>query len=230
MVDYLMIDLLKKQYFLFDMDGTLVDLEMMNYSCFRDAVKKEMGGELTLEDYAKYIAGVGSKSGIGAFFNSIGHESKDLDAVVEGYRAQKKYYLQHEFNNVVKVIDGSEAFLVSLRRHGKKIALATSTVSKFAYEIVEKTGLAKYFDQIITVDDVEKTKPAPDIFLAAMNSLGGNVEESVGFEDSANGILSVKNAKIDCVVVHTPGRNDGVLVGNVNVIRSYNELLPLLEN
>ena len=67
-----MINLVGKKYFLFDLDGTLVDLEQLNFSCFRVATQEIAHIELTFEDYSKHMAGVGSVRGFESYFATKG--------------------------------------------------------------------------------------------------------------------------------------------------------------
>lgn len=223
-----MIDLSKKKYFLFDMDGTLIDLEQLNYNCFKDAVKKSCSRDLSFEEYMQYMAGVGSKHGFENYFQSVNVQIPDVDEVVKGYRAQKEFYLQNHFDEVVTIKEGAKEFLAKAKSLGKKLAIGTSTFKGFAYLIIEKSGLKEYFDSIVTVDDVQKTKPAPDIFFEALKRLDGTVNEAVIFEDSGNGVKSAENSGIEFYVVRNPGKNDAVVASHENCITTYTELLPKL--
>jgi len=219
-----MIDLTRKKYFLFDLDGTLVDLEQLNYSCFADAVKKHTGNSLTYAEYMTHMAGVGSVGGFTHYFVSIGRTDIEVNAIVKEYREQKKYSLEHNFDQVVTVKKGAHDFLKKLRQLGKNVALGTSTHKTFAYIILEKSGLKPLFDEIVTVNDVARTKPFTDIYDEALRRIGGNKSDAVIFEDSKNGVQCAKNTGIDFIVVHNKGKNDSVVAENENVITDYTEL------
>ncbi|MCC7303969.1 HAD-IA family hydrolase [bacterium] len=223
-----MIDLKSKKYFLFDMDGTLVDLENLNYTCFRDAVKRFTGNELAFAEYMHFMAGVGSKKGFRDYFASIGYTTTPVDIVVTSYRGQKDEELRKNFEAVVKVKEGVVEFLQKLQEKKMKMAVGTSTAKKFTTVILERAGLAKFFETIVAVEDVQNTKPAPDIFFEALKRIGGNVREAVIFEDSGNGVKSAENSGIDFYVVRNQGKNDAVVAQHDNVISSYNELISQL--
>jgi len=219
-----MLNISKKQYFLFDLDGTLVDLEQLNYKSFVLAVEKYAKRELSFADYMKYIAGVGSVAGLRSFLQSIGMSKMDVMPVVETYRANKFYYLDHDFDSVVTIKPGLVDFLTRLREQGKHTAVGTSTAKKFAMLILEKSGLLPYFEHVVTVDDVAHTKPAPDIFFRALDLLNGTKEGAIIFEDSPNGVACAKNTRIDFIVVHNKGKNDAVAEESENTITNYTEL------
>ena len=61
-------------------------------------------------------------------------------------------------------------------------------------------GLRDRFDAVLTREDVERAKPAPDLFAAAANALGVSAGRSIAFEDSFNGCTAAKAAGMVCVV------------------------------
>lgn len=65
-------------------------------------------------------------------------------------------------------------------------------------------GLLHYFEIIITGDDVEKVKPAPDLYVKAIEVLGIQPAEAVAFEDSSNGLQAALTAGLKCVIVPNP--------------------------
>ena len=66
------------------------------------------------------------------------------------------------------------------------------------------TGLEQVFDAMIYGDEIARGKPAPDIYLEAMKQLGATPQVSVGIEDSANGLRSLKAAGMLAVAAPSP--------------------------
>ncbi|MBT3582803.1 HAD family phosphatase, partial [Candidatus Woesearchaeota archaeon] len=66
---------------------------------------------------------------------------------------------------------------------------------------VEKFELNKYFKIIITVDQVEKPKPDPEIFIKAANALGVSPEQCIVIEDSPAGVKAAKSANMKCIAI-----------------------------
>lgn len=64
---------------------------------------------------------------------------------------------------------------------------------------MKKLSLEKYFDVIVSSDFVSKGKPAPDIFLYTAKKLETQPNECLVIEDSPNGILAAKNARMKCI-------------------------------
>lgn len=216
----------EKEFFLFDMDGTLVDLEKLNFNSFRETIRQSLDLELLKEEYLKYFSGSGSTAGFRRYLGTKGVANDDVSGFVKHYRDLKDTMLDERFDEVVTVKPGVIEFLELLQTMKKKIAVATSTGRFFASPILQRSGLEKYFEVIVTVNDVVNTKPAPDIFFEAFRRLGGtDKNKAIIFEDSPNGVASAKNTGMDYVVIYTPGENDSVVTGEQKVITSYLELL-----
>ncbi len=209
-----------KEVYIFDMDGTLVDLEELNYVSFRDAIAQVLSKSLTYAEYMAHFAGSGSKAGFQSYLASVGLET-DIDSIIKIYRAMKRDSLQNRFKEVVKVKDGAVEYLKRLKESGKRLGLATSTVGEFAEYILTKVGIIDLFDVKIYIEDVTNSKPNPEMFLTALDRLGGKKEKAVIFEDSENGVKAARNSGMDYVVVVAKGHNDSVPLSDDYVITNY---------
>lgn len=218
-----------KKVLLFDLDGTLVDLEQLNYTSFRNTVKEFWDKELTYEEYLEYFSGSGSKGGFERYFEAKGIEPSFLDSVFmswrRSYRKLKWHALKNDFERVVTVKDGAVKFLEVCKERGKIIVLCTSSARVFAKFILEKAGMLGFFDHLVTIEDMKRTKPDPECFYTGLRLAQGNPEEAVIFEDSKNGILSAKNSGIDYVCILTKGMNDRFVEGEKYVVEDYMGLL-----
>ncbi|MBU4308512.1 MAG: HAD family phosphatase, partial [Nanoarchaeota archaeon] len=76
------------------------------------------------------------------------------------------------------------------------IALVTANNKQLTRRILNKTGLSKYFEIIVTCEDVKRQKPFPDPYLKALKELNVSPENCIVFEDSEVGVNSAKNAGI----------------------------------
>ncbi|MBQ9008238.1 MAG: HAD family phosphatase [Clostridia bacterium] len=84
---------------------------------------------------------------------------------------------------------------------GYRIALATATQEGRARKYLEKLGVLPLFDAIATADMVRHGKPAPDIYLLAMEKLGAGPVETVAVEDSPTGIRSAVASGAHAVMI-----------------------------
>ena len=88
-----------------------------------------------------------------------------------------------------------------LNDSGYKVGLASSTRYEIVKEELEEAGLLPYFHNLTGGDMLKKSKPEPDIFLMACESLSVKPEEAIGIEDSYNGIRALSRAGMLPVMV-----------------------------
>lgn len=97
---------------------------------------------------------------------------------------------------------GLTEILDYIKENGIKAAIATSTSNERAVYNLEEGKVIQYFDEVISGDMVDKSKPEPDIYLLAAKKLGLRPEECMVLEDSKNGIISARRA--NCLAVLVP--------------------------
>lgn len=180
----------------FDFDGLILETEEPIFRSWQE-IYREFGCELAFEDWARII----------------GTTETDWDPLIAleqqlgGRLAQREEILQRECrreNELIlaqPVLPGVEQYLQDARRLGLKIGLASSSNSAWVVGHLERLGLGGYFEVVRTSNDVEHTKPDPELYLSALEGLGVQPEQAVAFEDSPNGILAAKRAGMWCVAV-----------------------------
>lgn len=215
-----------KKYFIFDFDGTLVDLEQLNIQCFTQTFAELLGVALEKQDYYKYISGTGSKGGVMNYIRAKGLSEKLYTACVKRFSELKNLMLTKDVPSIVSVKPGVEKYLKWLVQNGKKLVIATSSHREYVKRILEAFNLFHYFEDVTDASDVVKVKPEPDIFLVALKKLSGQKDEAVVFEDSLNGVEAARRSGMDFVVIYKKGVNDWALNKEKFVISDYRELLP----
>jgi HAD superfamily hydrolase (TIGR01509 family) len=90
------------------------------------------------------------------------------------------------------LLPGAKELLAELRDAGLKVALGSA--SKNAKLVIEKLGILPYFDAIADGYSVERSKPAPDIFLFAADQIRVAPQQCVVFEDSGAGVTAAIDA------------------------------------
>ncbi len=184
---------------LFDLDGVVFDTEKY-YSEFWGQQGREfhpemrhleqiIKGQTLTQIYDKYFSGgLESKRGL---------ITRRLD--------------EFEGNMPFEYIPGFETFVKDLRARGVKTAVVTSSNRKKMSAVYRRhNGFKLLFDAILTAEDMERSKPAPDCYLAAAKRLGVGVSECVVFEDSINGLKSGKAAGMKVVGLATTNPADAV--------------------
>ncbi|MBD3329349.1 HAD-IA family hydrolase [Candidatus Dojkabacteria bacterium] len=217
-----------KQAYIFDMDGTLVNLEELNFRSYSKTLKEKFGSRLSGSDYQKYFAGTRTSYAIEKYLiKKSGQNKNDFDTaeLTRQFRAKKGQELKDNFDANVKLIPGADEYLAELRSRGKKIGLATSSITEFMEIIIGNIGFDKYFEFKIAAEDVVKGKPDPEIYKLAVDKIKADSREIVVFEDSKSGIEAAKRANLLCVGVHTKGLNDDAVSLADFAIENYYDLL-----
>lgn len=180
---------------IFDMDGVIFDSERATYDCW-----KELERIHGLEDISKaYYKCIGTTH---ARTEEIMKETYGEDFPYEKYsqEASKMYHERHDYGKL-PMKKGIVELLEFLKAEGKKIAVASSTRKPTVQKQLEWAGILEYFDDVITGDMVERSKPAPDIFLKACEKLGVEPERAFAIEDSFNGIRSANAGGLRPIMV-----------------------------
>lgn len=215
----------KKQYFIFDMDGTLVDLEELNHKGYAVTVEEFFALTLTNEDYQKYFSGTRTAEAFHGFLQSKKVGEYDVDELIRHFRSIKRDKLINTPEEVVSLKKGAKKYLEYLQGRDFAVCLATSTVPEFVTAITRHFDIDRLFDLTLTADDVTIGKPDPQIYNTAIEKLQASKEAAIVFEDSKNGIESAKNAGIVCVGIHTRGLNDEYVHNADYVIEDFLSLI-----
>jgi len=181
---------------IFDMDGVLIDSERISFKCFQE-VFKEYNYEIDEPFYLKVIGR--NFEGIKALMIEEYGDDFPFDII---YR--KKADLAHEITNKNGVIvkPGVHELLDYLNQKKYKIAVASSTRKERVLELLEEAKIKDKVDYIIGGDQVENSKPNPEIFLKAAKGLDIKPENCMVIEDSDAGITAAHAAKM--IGIHVP--------------------------
>lgn len=103
--------------------------------------------------------------------------------------------------NELQLLTGLLSSLKLLKENNYKLAVASSGARRYVGLVLEKFNIKKYFDIVITGDDVKLGKPNPEVFLLASEKLGFKPSECLVFEDATNGIMAAKAAGAICIAI-----------------------------
>lgn len=182
----------RKRFILWDHDGVLVDTEPLYYEATRDALAS-LDVELPLDGY---LADMGE--GLSAWERAI-REGID-PSVVEDRRDWRDRRYQELLVEGEIEIPGVEDVLSTLATE-YSMAIVT-TAKRVDFELIHRhRDIVRFMDFVLTNGDYERSKPAPDPYLTALERFGASAEEAVVVEDSQRGLRSAIAAGIDCVVV-----------------------------
>lgn len=214
-----------KRVHIFDMDGTLVNLEEFNKCSYSSTLEKYFNMKLEDKEYQAYFSGTKTAKGFEFFLESKNIKNYNIEELIMDFRRKKEDILKNSFNMYVKLIPFAAEYLDSLKDQDKKVILATSSIKNFTLIILKNLGIYDYFDLILTAEDVKNGKPDPEIYNLAVLKSEFQKDQAVVYEDSLNGIISAKSANLICVGIHTLGLNDKAVKEADYIISDYSELL-----
>ena len=180
---------------IFDLDGTVLDTEKYYRRCW-PAACAHFGFNMTEEMYLQ-LRSLGRPFAYDRFREWFG-ESFDYDEV-RAYR--KLLYEDIVKKEGIQVKPGAIEALDWLKEHGILRAVATATDMERTMRYLGSLGLDTHFDKICSAADCKFGKPAPDVYLKAVEQLGLKPSECIAVEDAPNGILSASRAGLNVVFV-----------------------------
>jgi HAD superfamily hydrolase (TIGR01509 family) len=180
---------------IFDMDGTLIASTKADYLAWAKLFEDE-NKSLTYEEYVPLL-GIKSAEVIKTYLNLHGEELQ------HALRKKLLYFDEVIAEIGLYPIPHADVFLKSLKEYPVKIALATSSRKAKMEMALNGMDLFKYFDVIVTGEEVMNGKPAPDIFIKTAEKLDLQASECIVIEDAANGVIAAKNAFMKCVAITT---------------------------
>jgi len=204
------------------MDGVLVDTEPL-YVKMNKTFLQQHNAFIEDEEYNQFIGISASK--MWCYLQekySLPYTSEELISLEK----QAKYdILSHTDLNP---IDGIVDLLIRLKQKKYQIAIASSSMKKNIDLILSKGNLLQYFDVIISGEDVQNGKPAPDIFLKAMKYFEQQAENCTVIEDSKNGVLAAKTANMFCIGFQNKNSGNQDLSQADKIIHSIKEINSLI--
>lgn len=180
------------------MDGVLVDTEPL-YKKMNLAFFAELGVAIDDEEYNSFIGIAANK--MWAYVCQKGQLTQSI-ASLKAEEKQRKYQLLEQ--DELKPVNGIVDLLKALKQVGLKVAVASSSPRPNINLILDKTQLRPWFDFVISGEQVAKGKPEPDIFLAVAQHFQEPPAWCWVVEDSRNGSLAAKAAKMQCIGFQTP--------------------------
>jgi HAD superfamily hydrolase (TIGR01509 family) len=178
---------------IFDMDGVIIDSEPIHFEVDMQTMK-DFGCSISKEELDKYVGTTNEY-----MFTNIKNKYKLEKSAEEiiNYRCElvKRKVIESDLVPIEGIID----LLKNLRAKNIPAAIASSSPRDFIEVVVSKFGIEDYFRCILSGEEVENGKPAPDIYVETAKKLRISPEECVVIEDSKNGVLAAKKAGMKCI-------------------------------
>jgi len=210
---------------IFDLNGTIIQDEILWYLTYREVFKDEI-----LSDYPNYgERGLTLKDNINLILSSNELRSK-ADPEVYYKIITTKYF---EKLDKSRITDGFLEFLNKMINMNKRMALVSNSDNYITKTTLATLNLTHYFEFILTSDDVESPKPAPEIYDLAISKFGVSKDKILVFEDSLVGNYAAETAGLERIIILPEdleeidyGSNTQHFIDNFNEINPYIDISP----
>jgi HAD superfamily hydrolase (TIGR01509 family) len=180
---------------IFDNDGLTLDTER-TWTRAEAKLYARYGTTFTLDHKREMLGTSGPKSAL-TMERHLGQPGRG-----DELRRELRELVHDELDGTpVEPMPGALELIAALREHGVPLGLATNSGREFATRALRTAGLLHRFDAVVSAEDVERPKPAPDVYLAAAAQLGADPEACVALEDSETGVAAARAAGMTVVGV-----------------------------
>lgn len=199
---------------LFDVDGTLVDTNYLHSLAWSRALRD--ADEWAPMNAIHRLIGMGGDQLVPEL---LGHESPKATAL-----RPRRY---KDLMDDVRAFPGAADLLRCVHGAGLAVVLATSAPDHELAVLRAKLDVEEAIDAQTTADDVEESKPAPEVFLKAMATGSIDPRRALAVGDSVWDVQAARAAGIGCVTVETGGFSQHELseAGSLHVYRDVKEML-----
>lgn len=181
---------------IYDMDGVLVDSEV-----YWDQARVDFAAERGLRWTDAMQRQAMGRSTVG--WAGVMRDRLALDMSLAAIIAEMKARVIAQYERRMPTRPGALESVAAMQAH-YRIGLASGSPTEIIKAVLRITGLDQIFEVMVYGDAVGKGKPAPDIYLEALKQLGISPEQSLGIEDSANGLRALKAAGMYAVAAPSP--------------------------
>ncbi len=203
---------------IFDMDGVLIDSE----PAYLDMVKnlcKELKVDMEDSEYQRFVGMSAQK-----MWTIIQGNFKLSNEVEELVNMEKNLMTEILRSSIISSpMEGIVELLDILKKKEFIITLASSSAKKNINIVLKRLDLGKYFEFVVSGEEVDRGKPEPDIFLKVSEKFNIPITNCYVFEDSLNGILAAKSAGMKCIGFKNNNTNHQDLSKSDLTIQSFNE-------
>jgi mannitol-1-/sugar-/sorbitol-6-/2-deoxyglucose-6-phosphatase len=202
----------------FDMDGVLLDSEPI-WRRVEVEIFGRVGVELREEDLLQTM-GVRIADVVRMWHERHPWDEPPVEAIADEIVERVARTIEEEGSlnaGTVEAID-------RLGAHGLSLALASSSPMRLIEAVLRMGHLEDRFDVVLTGEDEEHGKPAPDVYLSAARALGVPPERCLAIEDSINGVKAAKAAGMVAIAVPPPETRGGAIGGADLILDSIADL------
>ena len=184
---------------IFDLDGVLLDAKNIHYEALNDALNEYGAPRITRENHLGKYDGLTTKDKLKLLTQSnviASNIHQDVWHKKQAYTISRL----NELNNDDVII----SCLSELKSLGFLLACCSNSIKETVQVALNRLGIYKYFDFIVSNDDVSMPKPHPETYWRAMIELQAKPQETLILEDSPNGLIAAEHSGAHVMGVESP--------------------------
>jgi beta-phosphoglucomutase len=186
---------------IWDMDGTLVDTAELHFAAWQE-MGKRLARPFSREDFAATF-GKRNPDIIRQIWGDR-FSAKEIDQLGDD---KEELYKAAARRQGVELLPGVRSLLEGLHAAGFGQAIGSSAPRGNLDLILQLTGVSHLFDALVSMEDTQRGKPDPQVFLIAAERVGARPQDSVVFEDAPAGVQAAKAGGMKCVAVRFVGHH-----------------------
>ncbi len=181
---------------LFDMDGVIVDNRDAHLRAFEHFAARH---GVTDFDARTLLPCFGSTNAV-IMARLFGRDDLPADEV-ERFSREKEEIYRELYDPIMRPAEGLVDLLEALRAAGMRIAVGSSAPRINVDFVLERCGIASYFDAVASGSEIARSKPDPEVYLLAARKLGVDPHDCVIFEDAFVGLEAARRAGAKAVAI-----------------------------
>jgi len=212
--------------FLFDLDGLLVNTEIIHYQAYIDMLRRRgfrLNWSFLKFCEVAHFDDESLKEGVYALFPDLFEQEPNWNALREEKNVIYKNLLK---SSKVDLMKGVEVVLNQLEKKNKKRCVVTNSARDVTDMIKVKQACLKSIPNWITRENYLHPKPHPECYLQAISLFSKKNDKIIGFEDSLRGIQALKNTPALCVLIGPlfDPRADSILTKEIFHFASFEDI------
>jgi len=181
---------------IFDLDGVLVEAKNIHF----EALNKSLGGyAINWNEHLSTYDGLKTNQKLEMLHKNKGLPKEKFEEI---WNNKQKYTLEALAN--LKKDDILYSTIQNLSLDGYKLAVCSNSIRKTVLTVLSKLGIIEFFDLILSNEDVQNSKPHPEIYWKAISKMSCLPEETLIIEDSPYGLLAASRSKSHILRVGSP--------------------------
>jgi HAD superfamily hydrolase (TIGR01509 family) len=207
---------------LLDIDGTLIDNTALHVLAWQRAFRR-IGREIDANTLLHKI-GMGGDQLAPSILGGDGEREEAKR--VQQYHSEE--YTRKGLIDHAEVLPGAREFITGLKERGVRVAFASSAKQEEADRYIRMLDVGGQLDALVTAEDVDASKPAPDVFAVALGKLG-KPGRALAFGDTVYDVESAGRLGIPCVCVLSGGIERDLLV-RAGAVAVYRDAADMCRN